>query len=146
MSTLRQFMESKGFIRIPLKKLGSGHYLFHGKINSIKGDFILDTGASVSCIGLDKSKHFNLIKEPSVLKGVGAGAGDMDTMISKNNNFQLGKKTFRNMEFVLLDLQHINQALMQMDGISVHGIIGADFLKSQRAVIDYGRNCFYFKG
>lgn len=145
MSTLRQFMEFKGFIRVPLKKLASGHYLFHGKINSIKGDFILDTGASVSCIGLYESEHFNLVKEHSVLKGVGAGAGDMDTMISKKNTFQLGSKSFKNMDFILLDLHHINQALMQMDGISVHGIIGADFLKTRRAVIDYGRNCFYFK-
>ena len=28
----------------------------------------------------------------------------------------------------------------------VDGIIGADILKKYRAVIDYGRNCFYLKG
>jgi hypothetical protein len=46
---------------------------------------------------------------------------------------------------VLFDLSHVNEALLQVEEEHIHGIIGADFLKRTRAVIDYGRNCLYVK-
>jgi hypothetical protein len=49
------------------------------------------------------------------------------------------------MDFVLFDLSHVNEALQEVNEAPVHGIIGADFLKATRAVIDYGRNCVYVK-
>lgn len=145
MKSLRQFLESKGFVRIPLKKLITGHYQFSGKINSVSGDFILDTGASTSCVGFNESGHFQLEKEESEIKAAGAGAINMNTMLSRNNTFSIQGCTFRKMDFVLFDLSHVNEALSQAEEGPVHGIIGADFLKSKRAVIDYGRNCFYVK-
>jgi hypothetical protein len=47
------------------------------------------------------------------------------------------------MDFVLFDLSHVNEALQQTNEKEVHGILGADFLKRTRSVIDYGRNCLY---
>ncbi len=142
---LREFLHGKGFYRIPLKKLITGHYLFTGKVNGIKGDFILDTGASTSCIGLVDGERFFLISEDSAIKAAGAGAVNMETMFSRNNTFAVDKWEIKNMDFVLFDLSHVNEALHQAEEQSVHGIIGADFLKLHRAVIDYGRNCFYVK-
>lgn len=142
---LRGFLEGNGFYRIPLKKLITGHYLFSGKINGAKGDFILDTGASTSCIGLTEGERFSLISEDSAIKAAGAGAINMDTMFSRNNTFTINKWKIENMDFVLFDLSHVNEALQQAEENGVHGIIGADFLKHHRAVIDYGRNCFYVK-
>ncbi|HLV92730.1 MAG TPA: retropepsin-like aspartic protease [Aequorivita sp.] len=140
---LRQFLEAKGFYRIPLKKLNTGHYLFSALINSVQGNFILDTGASNSCVGLTDSSYFSLISEESLVKAAGAGAINMETMLSRKNKFTIGKWKVQNMDFVLFDLSHVNEALEQVEEESIHGIIGADFLKSHRAVIDYGRNCFY---
>jgi len=140
---LRQFLEAKGFYRIPLKKLNTGHYLFSALINSVQGNFILDTGASNSCVGLTDSSYFSLISEESLVKAAGAGAINMETMLSRKNKFTIGKWKVLNMDFVLFDLSHVNEALEQVEEESIHGIIGADFLKSHRAVIDYGRNCFY---
>jgi|SRR5690554_1550688 len=142
---LRQFLEAKGFYRIPLKKLNTGHYLFSASINNVQGNFILDTGASNSCVDLTDSSHFHLISEESLVKAAGAGAINMDTMFSRKNKFNIGKWKMLNMDFVLFDLSHVNQALEQAEEDSIHGIIGADFLKSHRAVIDYGRNCFYVR-
>lgn len=142
---LRKFIENHGFYRVPLKKLITGHYLFSAKINGVKGDFILDTGASTSCIGLKESAHFSLIREDSVIKAAGAGAVNMETMISLENSFSIKNWQTKAMDFVLFDLSHVNEALMQANEKTVHGIIGADFLKQHRAVIDYGRNCFYLK-
>lgn len=142
---LRKFIENHGFYRIPLKKLLTGHYLFSAKINDISGNFILDTGASTSCIDLMESTRFSLIGEKSAIKAAGAGAINMKTMISLNNTFGIKDWKTKDMDFVLFDLSHVNEGLRQANEQSVDGIIGADFLKIHRAVIDYGRNCFYVK-
>lgn len=142
---LRKFLEAQGFYRVPLKRLATGHYLFSAKINGVLGSFILDTGASTSCIGFNDSAHFLLISEESIIKAAGAGAVNMETMLSRKNKFSIVDWELKNMDFVLFDLSHVNEALLQANEKAIHGIIGADFLKERRAVIDYGRNCFYVK-
>ncbi|SRX52848.1 TIGR02281 family clan AA aspartic protease [Aequorivita sp. CIP111184] len=142
---LREFIEAQEFYRVPLKMLATGHYLFSAKINGVLGDFILDTGASTSCVGFTDSAHFLLISEESIIKAAGAGAVNMETMLSRGNVFSIKNWKIKNMDFVLFDLSHVNEALSQVNEKPVHGIIGADFLKQHRAVIDYGRNCFYLK-
>ena len=65
------------------------------------------------------------------------------TKISKKNSFSVGSWHLKEMDFVLFDLSHVNEALQQTNEKEVHGILGADFLKRTRSVIDYGRNCLY---
>lgn len=145
MTTLRKFIEAKNFFRIPLKRLATGHYMFKAKVNGVSGDFILDTGASTSCVGFAYSAHFSLIQEDSEIKAAGAGTIDMPTLLSRKNTFSIKQWSLKNMDFVLFDLSHVNEALTQTGENPIHGIIGADFLKTHRAVIDYGRNCVYIK-
>ncbi len=145
MIQLRNLLETNGFYRVPLKKLISGHYQLSAKINNVKGNFILDTGASTSCIGFDSIQYFFLKNEESDVKAAGAGAVNMKTELARKNHISIGAWHLKNMDFVLFDLSHINNALLEVHENSVHGIIGADFLKSTRAVIDYGRNCVYVK-
>ena len=145
MPQIRNLLEDKGFYRIPLKKLKSGHYKFSAKINSISGDFILDTGASTSCIGFNSVSYFFLKSEDSSIKAAGAGAINMKTKLARNNNIAIGFWSLTKIDFVLFDLSHVNEALLQVEEEQIHGIIGADFLKRTRAVIDYGRNCLYVK-
>tara|TARA_B100000809_G_scaffold266286_1_gene328245 strand:+ start:3531 stop:3968 length:438 start_codon:yes stop_codon:yes gene_type:complete len=142
---IKKNLEESGFYRIPLKKLKSGHYAFSAKINTISGIFILDTGASTSCIGFNNNSYFNLNNEKSLIKAAGAGAINMKTEIAKNNTISIGSWDLKRIDFVIFDLSHVNEALNQVDETPIHGIIGADFLKKTRAVIDYGRNCFYVK-
>ncbi|UAB81725.1 clan AA aspartic protease [Marixanthomonas sp. SCSIO 43207] len=142
---LRTFLEEKNFHRVPLKKLATGHYKLSLKLNGVLGNFILDTGASTSCVGFTGIDHFLMTSEESQIKAAGAGAINMETKISRNNTINIGKWNTKKMDFVVFDLSHVNQALEQAEEESVHGIIGADFLKKFRAVIDYGRNCLYLK-
>ena len=109
------------------------------------GYFILDTGASSSCIGFSSVNRFIMLTEESEVKAAGAGATNMETHVANNNIFSIGKKIKSNMSFVIFDLSHVNQALSQVEEEPVQGILGADFLKECRAVIDYGRNVLYIK-
>lgn len=145
MPSLRHFLESDNFHRIPLQKLKTGHYQLPLHINGVKGWFILDTGASTSCLNMEAATTFNLNTEASEIKAAGAGAIDMETLMAKGNSLEIGGKKLRNVDFVLFDMVHVNDALTQAEEEAVDGILGADLLKRLRAVIDYGRNCFYIK-
>ncbi len=138
-------MTSKKFTRIPLKRLATGHYKTTAKINNTKGDFIIDTGASSTCVAYSFASLFNLELEPSEIKAAGAGASGMETHLSKENDLIIKDQIVPNFTLVLFDLTHVNNALIEVNESPIHGIFGADLLKKCRAVIDYGRNCMYIK-
>jgi len=115
------------------------------KINGVKGKFILDTGASNSCVGLDLIDYFKLDAQESETKAAGAGAIDMETKKSENNALKIGKWRTNKCHLVLFNLCHVNSALVKHNAKEVHGIIGADILEKGKAVIDYNKNVLYLK-
>lgn len=105
----------------------------------------MDTGASNTCVGLDKIEFFNLVSKESKIKAAGAGATNIETLISSKNNIEIGKWNAKKLKIVLFDLKHVNEALTTHKALPVDGIIGADVLKKSKAVIDYKSSCVYFK-
>lgn len=123
----------------------TNHLELAAEINGVKGTFILDTGASNSCVGLDLIERFKLISEESDVKAAGAGATDMETQKSENNSLKIGKWKNDTCDLVLFDLMHVNTALKQHDAQEVDGIIGADVLEAGKAFIDYDKKVLYLK-
>ncbi len=123
----------------------TNHLELNAEINGVKGRFILDTGASNSCVGLDLIERFKLISEESEVKAAGAGATDMETHKSGNNSLKIGKWKANECDLVLFDLAHVNTALKQHDADEVDGIIGADILEEGKAFIDYNKKALYLK-
>ncbi|MEM1258192.1 MAG: retropepsin-like aspartic protease [Bacteroidota bacterium] len=145
MTTLKSFLTAKDYIRVKLKLTLTNHFELKAIVNGIEGQFILDTGASNTCIGMDKIDFFQLTFETSEVKAAGAGATEMETLISKNNTVELGEWKRRRQNIVLFDLVHVNQALVNHDANPVDGIIGADLLKKAGAIIDYGKKILYLR-
>ena len=145
MGSLKKVLRKKKYIRIKLKKIVTNHLELSAKINGVKGKFILDTGASNSCVGLDLIEYFKLITEESDVKAAGAGATDMETKKSENNTLQIGKWKIKYSDLVLFDLTHVNTALTQHNATKVHGIIGADILENGKAFIDYDERSLYLR-
>ena len=143
--TLKKFLRIKNYISIPLSLNITNHFEVLAKINGVSGRFILDTGASNTCIGIDKMEFFNLISEASLVKAAGAGATDMETLISTKNTIQLGDWKKKKQEIVLFDLVHVNEALTAHKALPIDGIIGADILKKGKAIIDYDKKKLYLK-
>jgi len=142
---LRNLLETKGFQRIVLRKMTTGHYTCRAELNTKKGVFIIDTGASSSCIDFEHVGLFNLIQEKSDVIAAGAGDSNMKTALAQNNVFKLKNHKTKNISFVLFDLSHVKKAISMVDPTIIHGILGADYLKKHSAVLDYGRNCMYLK-
>ena len=145
MLSLKKFLKNKNYIRVPLLFTATNHFEIVAKINGISGRFILDTGASNTCIGLDKIEFFNLISKESEVKAAGAGATNMETLISTKNNIEIGKWNKSKQKIVLFDLTHVNEALTTHKALPVDGIIGADVLKKAKAIIDYKKSFVYLK-
>ena len=145
MSTLKKFLKDKDYVRIPLVLTATDHFEICAEINSVPGRFILDTGASNTCIGMDRINHFKLISEESIIKAAGAGATNMETLVSKKNTIDINFWKYKKLEIVLFDLKHVNEALTAHNAEPVDGIIGADILKKSKAIIDYNKKCIYLK-
>ncbi len=145
MSSLRKLLESQGYHRIKLKYTETSHFELVAKINTIEGNFILDTGASSTCVGFDAVTHFNLLAEESKIRAAGAGATNMLTQVASKNNIEIEGWKKKKLDLVLFDLTHVNEALVNHKAQKVHGIIGADILKRGKAVIDYKNKALYLK-
>jgi len=145
MASLREFMLKKGYKRIKLRYTETEHFEVKATINSVEGRFILDTGASSTCVDFSRVKFFKLFARNSDVKAAGAGATDMLTQVSENNKLELGDWLEPDADVVVFDLSHVNAALLNHKATEVDGIIGADVLKEGRAVIDYKQKALYLK-
>ena len=142
--TLNKFLKSEGYSSIKLIFLKTKHYLIEAKVNSITGRFILDTGASNSCICTSLEDKFKVISEYSKEKASSANSEMTHTKISKRNVIQIGKWN-SNASLITFDMSHINNALSQKKIDPIDGIIGADILKKSKSVLDYKTNKLYLK-
>ena len=143
MVDLRDFLAEQGYVRVKLKKTITNHFEIRARINKIKGRFILDTGASKSCVGMQDAEIFNLLTEESEHKASGAGPSEIDTLMSRKNSLEIGKFRLPRTPLILIDLQHINNALRKQNAEPVNGIIGADILIKGKAIIDYNKKYLY---
>lgn len=145
MKSLKKFLKGKNYTQVPLVLTATDHFEIIAKINGITGRFILDTGASNTCVGLDKIQYFELVSKNSKIKAAGAGATNMETKISTKNIVEIGKWSQEKVKLVLFDLVHVNEALISHNALPVDGVIGADVLKKGKAIIDYDKKCVYLK-
>lgn len=145
MENLYDVLKPQGYKKIKFTISKTQHLLIKANINGIKGKFILDTGASNSCVDFKAIEQFNLKADESDTKAAGAGGTGMATQTSVNNKLRLGRWTDSNLGLVIFDMSHVNMALQQYKAQPVDGIIGADVLTKGKAIIDYYNLYFYLK-
>ncbi len=153
-NTLRDWLLMKGYEEIPLqrhmvpeKELNPSQILtctVH--INGIEGRFMIDTGASVSLVDINKTEKFMLRPEenPPFIEAFGAGPGMLEGLtLSETCTLQLGTKEIIR-PFVLMDISHINRLLEDtLSGID--GILGIDILNEFQCVLDFQPPALYLK-
>lgn len=145
MKTLPDILKKESYKKIKFKVTKNQHLVLKATINGVKGNFILDTGASNSFVGFESTGLFLLKTKKSKIKVAGAGAIVMSTEIAKGNTLILGRWKIDNFELVVFDLSHVNQALLHHKSKPVHGIIGADILLKGKGIIDYYNQYLYLQ-
>ena len=130
------------FKNIPLKQIKlkltkTSHLVCQSRINSVKAVLLVDTGASNSCIALAEKENFKIEENGEPLEASGAGKDKVKAVLGHHCDLILGRHAVGKHAFVLLDMQHINATLIHENGKPINGILGADFLKKNQAIIDY---------
>jgi predicted aspartyl protease len=143
MKNLHGILKKENYKKVKFKITKTQHLLIKARINGVTGNFILDTGASNSCVGFESVDLFLLEAKKSKTKASGAGANGMFTQLASKNNLQLGSWKDCDFEIVIFDLSHVNEALKQHKSKPVHGIIGADVLMKGKAIVDYYNHYLY---
>lgn len=143
MQRLSSLLRKKGYIRLPLTKVASGHYICTVILNGVSGNFIIDTGASHSCVAWDKEAYYKLNATISEKQAATASSQGVDTKHSEGNHIQLGSWERQNQDIVLIDLSSVDTALEQFEVAPVDGILGADLFHKAKAVLDYRHNGLY---
>ena len=145
MEHLPAILKKEKYKKIKFKVTKTQHLLIKATLNGTKGHFILDTGASNSCVGFDSMEWFHLIATHSKTKAAGAGATGMLTKIAEQNVLQIGAWKAVDWSIVIFDLSHVNEALLQQKTKPIQGIIGADVLLKGKGIIDYANQYLYLK-
>lgn len=143
MTELKDFLESKKYKKVKFKILKTQHLVVKAKVNGVSGLFILDTGASNTCLGFESIEKFDLKPEKATTKAASASSADMYTKVAKGNKVQLSTWKTTDFNLVIFDLSHVNQVLSTYGVNSIDGIIGADILLKGKAIIDYTNHYLY---
>ena len=142
--TINKFLKNKGYCSVNLIFLKTKHFLIEAKINGINGKFILDSGASNSCVCITQENKFKLETKKSKISASSATSEMSNTNISKKNSIVISK--WKDLiDLVTFDMSHINKTFNDKEIEPVDGIIGADLLKKSKAILDYKSNKLYLK-
>ena len=111
---------------IKLKLTKTRHLTCHARINGIKAILLLD-----------QKETYDIKEKGDPFEAAGAGKDKVKAVLGHRCELILGRHKVKKHSFVLLDMQHINATLVRENTAPINGILGADFLKKNRALIDY---------
>lgn len=135
------FKPSTNKIIIPLRFSKSQHLIGKFILNEKPAIFLIDTGASNSCVDKTRADHFNLEAEGDNLPLQGAGQEKLFAQSSRKSSLYYLGHEIHNLSFMLIDMDTINGALAEQEEEKIDGIIGADILHKKKANIDYDQCC-----
>lgn len=145
MFSLRKNLERRGYVPHTIRLSDkSGHMITKAVINGQQGRFIIDTGASATCINKELACKFQL-ESIDMHQQIGTASGSLSPQIAHNNCMQLGSWTDNDCSLLTMDMSFINQALKAEGMRSIQGLLGADFLIKSKAIIDYSGKKIYLK-
>jgi len=139
------FKSSLETYTIPLKFTNSKHLVCQLFLNGVEGNFLIDTGASNSCLDNTLTTKFLVIQEGDELPLTSAGNEKLNAMGSQKSSLGIASKALASIPFMLIDMETINAALVEQGDEKIDGIIGADFLHKKKASIDYDQSCLVLK-
>lgn len=147
MASLKKSLLKKGYHKVNLIMTKDCHMLVSVSVNNEEALFLVDSGASMSCIDAHVSDFFNLTMEEVNEPVYGAVSSVKNVQISRDNELNIKGWRTKKCDFVVMDMQHINEALEENSKITIQGILGGDLLKKSKAIIDYKKKRLYlYKG
>ena len=102
---------------------------------------ILDSGAELNL--LDRKVNRKVLDKFTIIKRVnliGVGKNEVEVLAGALNEVQCGNQYSEKMNTLLTSLDEINQSF----DVNVQGVLGYEFLKKRRVMINYQKRKLYF--
>jgi len=131
------------FMDIPIKILeidSKGyHLLIEARVNELKANVLIDTGASRTLIDLNRLSYYEVDQRLQEYNKFCTGVGTdlLKSFLTYIDSFSLGNKTLVNLEVIALDLDNLNKNYAVFDLPRIDLVLGSDILLRLGAVIDY---------
>lgn len=129
-------------IKVPIEVVeledNSFHIITTLEIGSIVGDFIIDTGASVTVIDKQTPFSYEPLDDVSEINSGGVCGEINEVQLVNIKSLQIGNHTIENIRAAVIDLQYVNSLYEKHLQRRVAGLLGCDFLVEHEAIIDYG--------
>lgn len=114
-----------------------------GSVDGQTLNFNLDTGAEINLldrkVGRKVLKHFSVIKRVNLM---GTGQDQIEVLAGTLSDVKCGKQWNGSMRTLLTSMDHLNTLF----GMQVHGVLGFEYLRPRRTLINYKRQkLFFFK-
>ena len=140
--------EAAQYEALPLERSSQNHLLVRAQINGKPAMLLVDTGAPLSAVAIDRAAHFGMgpvsarSKIPSRLNINGAF-----NAMSVARSLRLGALNLVDEAMVLIDFSYLRQSFDDREEAEREsdGIIGTDILSPLMAVLDYDRMLLVFK-
>ena len=128
---------------IPIEMIGpaGGAAVVDLQLNGRPARFVIDTGATMTCIDDDIVRALGLSASPDVT-GQGAGIGTSGTvMIVVIDSMRIGNTTIPNVQACVVDLA----PLEGVSRVDVDGLLGMNVLRPFRVTMDFPRGTLRFR-
>jgi len=132
---------------LPMERSSQNHLLVRAEINGKPAVLLVDTGAPLSAVAIDRAAHFGMdpvsakSKIPSRLNINGAF-----NSMSIARSLRLGALNLVDEAMVLIDFAYLGQSANKDDQKrESDGILGTDILSPLKAVLDYDRMLLVLK-
>ena len=143
---LHRFLLEQNYTPLSLLESPARLFTTQGTINNQNMLFIVDTGASDTCLDIQSAtQKLNLVASELNDKVIGFGATDGARSISFLEKIALGDFAIADFAISVIDLSNINMALHSLGFSPIDGIIGADILAKYNALISYENKYLYLK-
>lgn len=145
--SLHHFLLQQNYTPVLLQQTPTQHFATYGTINNQSMLFIIDTGASHSCLDQQSAtEKLHLVSsEIDDDKVIGFGTNEGTRSLSFLETITLGEFLITQFAISVIDISNINQALAVFDFLPIDGIIGADILAQYNALICYENKCMYLR-
>jgi predicted aspartyl protease len=138
--------EALQYEALPVERSSQNHLLVRAEINGKPALLLVDTGAPLSAVALDRAAHFGMdpvnakSKIPSRLNINGAF-----NSMSIARSLRFGALNLVDEAMVLIDFAYLRQSFDDKEEHESDGILGTDILSPLMAVLDYDRMLLVLK-
>jgi len=137
------WLRDRGFLAISLSVSRVGHFHLTGQLNGAPVEVLVDTGAARTVVDMDFARRAQIALVPMEHKGGGAGSAALDLYCMRDAQLVLEDTSLATSELIATDFTNIHRALAAKGVEAPQVVLGADFLRTHAAIIDYATARLY---